>query len=208
MSSGLRGRGGRVPTEGAGCAWRRGFAMGEEGDGFGAQDGASAVEHGVSEAGEVFGGGEKAGVSGDAAEDESVFVLDFALDDSLAKLAASILARAGRGWRQFAGWCVRATLRVLFCAFVGGRRDLGTRLLWRIERGVRHGQRAEDFALAENIERFFRDALEGGGEDDESDVAVLGAGAGIGGERRGESGNEKFVASMRLEKQLLVGGQA
>ena len=50
--------------------------------------GRPAVEHGLGEFREVFGGGEKSGVGGYAAEDAGVFVLDFALDDSLAEGAA------------------------------------------------------------------------------------------------------------------------
>ena len=107
--SGLRGGGWSVPAEGAGGAGRSGLAAGEECDRFGAENRASAVEHDVGETGEIFGGGEEAGVSGNAAEDVCVFVLDFALDEFLAEGAA------GCAWlrlfcRQRAGGGVRATL--------------------------------------------------------------------------------------------------
>src|SRR5579863_7407120 len=137
--SGLRGGGGSVPTEGAGGSGRRGFAAGEERDSFGAEDGVSTVEHGVGEAGKVFGGREKAGVAGNAAQHAGVFILDFALDDFLAKGAV-----------------------------VGGGRDLSAGVGGRIECSVDHGERAEEFALAENVERFCGDAFESGGKKDES----------------------------------------
>ena len=47
---------------------------------------------------------------------------------------------------------------------------------------------AEDLALAENVERFAGEALEGETEENESDVAVFGAGAGICDQRSGERG--------------------
>ena len=55
----------------------------------------SAVEHGVGEDGEIFGGGEQAGVSGNAAEDAGVFVLHLALDDAVAEGA---VVGGGREW--------------------------------------------------------------------------------------------------------------
>src|SRR5437868_14993291 len=61
--SGLRGRGRSIPAEGAGGASRSGFAAGEEGDGFGAEDGLSSVEHDVGDTGKVFGCGEQASVA-------------------------------------------------------------------------------------------------------------------------------------------------
>ncbi len=90
-----------------------GFAAGEEGDGFGAEDGAASVQQGVSEAGQVFRCGEEAGVSGDAAQDAGVFVLDFALDDSLAEGGAGGFAEARHlfGYWLFAGGGARATFR-------------------------------------------------------------------------------------------------
>ena len=88
MLSGLRWGGGSVPAEGSGCGWGRGLAAGEEGHGFGAEDGAALVEHGVGKFCYILGGGEKAGLGSYSAEDEGIFVLDFALDYSLAEGAA------------------------------------------------------------------------------------------------------------------------
>ena len=78
----------------------------------------------------------------------------------------------------------------------------------RVERGVEHPQWAEDFALAENVERFSGDAFESCAQHDESDVAVLGVRAGIGREGSGEGGSQQVFARARFEEQLLVGGQA
>ena len=77
-----------------------------------------------------------------------------------------------------------------------------------IESGVSHAERAEDFSLAEDIEGFVGQALEGHAEDDESDVTVFGAHAGGGGQCSGEGGLEKFVASLGSQVELFVGGQA
>ena len=67
------------------------MAAGEEGYGSGAEDGVASVEHGVGESCQVFGGGEESGVGSYAAEDAGVFVLGFALDDSLAEGATDWL---------------------------------------------------------------------------------------------------------------------
>ena len=122
----------------------------------------------MGEAGEIFGGGEEAGVSGDAAEDVGVFVLHFALDDALAECASSWLGRAWRCWCcwHFAGGGARATFIVaafgLDFSLVGGGGDLWASGCWGIESGAGHGEGAEDFALAESVERFSGDALECG----------------------------------------------
>src|SRR5579864_1690505 len=98
--SGLRGRRRRVPAERAGCAGGARFAAREDRDRFGAEDGGSFAEHGVSETGQVLGGGEEAGVSGNPAEDTGVFVLYLALDDAVAKRAAGAWPAAAR-----VRWC-------------------------------------------------------------------------------------------------------
>ncbi len=53
----------------------------------------SAVEHGVGEDGQIFSGGEQAGMWGNAAEDARVFVLHLASDDAVAEGAI-----VGGGW--------------------------------------------------------------------------------------------------------------
>ena len=57
-----------------------------------------------------------------------------------------------------------------------------------------HSEGAEDFALAENVERLSGNAFEGGAQEDESDIAVFGAGAGIGGEGSGEGGAQQVLS--------------
>lgn len=173
--SGLRWGGWSVPSESAGSAGGCGFAAGEEGDGLGAEDGTCA-EHGLGKSCDIFGGGEQAGVSSDTAEDESIFVLDFALDDAMAERA---IVDGGRNFR----------------AHLGGR----------VERRAGHGERAENFALAEGVEGFLCDASEGFAEDDESDVAVFGLGSGIGGEWHSDGGAEQIIVGLGFEEKFLVG---
>lgn len=144
----------------------------------------SSVEHRVGEAGNVFCGREEAGVSRHATEDEGVFVLNYALNDSLAEGAVGISL-----------------------SLIGGRRNFCTHVRRGVERGVGHCQWPEDFALAETIERFSVDAFERRAQDDESDVAIFGSGAGIVGEGSDEGGAQEFVAQVRLEEKFFVSGQ-
>src|ERR1700685_210436 len=88
-----------------------------------------------------------------------------------------------------------------------GRNGCSTRRRW-IKRSVCHGQRPEDFVLAEAAERLFRDALECNSEDDETDIAVFGIGAGIAGKRSGECGGKKVVSRLGAQKQFFVRGQS
>src|SRR6202158_1102957 len=120
--SGLRRRRGRVPAERAGSAFGGGFPAREKCDGCAAEDRVSAVEHGVGEDGQIFGGGEQAGVSGNADEGARVFVLQLALDYPVAE-----------------------------GAIVGGWRDRVFQGVCGIVRGGRHAKRNEDFALAERV---------------------------------------------------------
>ena len=55
----------------------------------------------VGEDGEIFGGGEQAGVPGDSAQHAGIFVLHFALDDAIAE--GGIVGR----WAE---WNLRASL--------------------------------------------------------------------------------------------------
>jgi len=73
---------------------------------------------------------------------------------------------------------------------------------------VRHGQWPEDFMLAEAVERFFGDALESCPQEDETDIAVFGFGARIGGERSCEGGGKKLVSRFDSHEQLFVRGQS
>ena len=131
----------------------------------------SGVEHGVGESGEIRGGGKHSSVPGYATEDAGVFVLHFSLDEAMTE-----------------------------AAIIGCRRDLGANLFRWIKSCVDHAERSKEFALAEAIQRFIGDAFEGDAKEDESDVAIVGAGAGIGSERRGEGGLKQFVACVRLQE--------
>jgi len=139
----------------------------------------SAVEQGVGEDGYIFGGREQARVSGNAAEDARVFVLHLALDDSVAE-----------------------------GAIVGGWRDGVLHCKCGSEGRVRHAERAEDFALAERVERFVGEAFEDDAENDEADVAVFGAGTGSRCKGCCEGGLQKVFAGLGAQKKLFVRRQA
>jgi hypothetical protein len=73
---------------------------------------------------------------------------------------------------------------------------------------VRHGQRPENFMLAQMVEGFLRDTLKRDSEEDETDIAVLSSVARIGGERSGEGGGKKCVSRLGSQEELFVRGQA
>jgi len=95
------------------------------------------VQHGNGENGEVLRCGEQASVSGNASEDARIFILDFTLDDAMAK-----------------GFVI------------GCRWDLGAKCRRGIERGVGQAEGTEDFALAETAEGLIGEALERDPEDE------------------------------------------
>ena len=70
----------------------------------------------------------------------------------------------------------------------------------RIVSGASHSEWTEQFALAEAVESFVGDALECHAKDDETDVAIFGFAAGIGCERRGESGSQQVRSSFLLQE--------
>ena len=102
------------------------------------------IEHGMGKSGKIHGVRKNSRLAGDATQDAGIFVLHFALDDALTE--AAIIRR---------------------------RRNLRADFLRRIESGVGHSERSKDFALAEAVERFIGESLEGDGKEDESNVAVL-----------------------------------
>jgi len=116
-----------IPAESArGAVWL-GFPSCKDFDRIGAKNRMAAVEHGVGENGQIFGGGKQPGVSGNAAQDTGIFVLHRALDDAAAE-----------------------------GAIVGGGRDRRLQGGRGIERRARHAEWPEDFALAKRGEGFVR----------------------------------------------------
>ena len=113
----------------------------------------------MSKGGHVVRGSEHSGVSGYAAKNAGIFILDFALDNSAAK-GAGIRCRgnraAPRGWRVIGGVC--------------------------------HPQWTEYFPLTEDLKRLVSDALKCNAQNDESKIAVFRPGAWIRGEWDGECG--------------------
>ena len=70
----------------------------------------------------------------------------------------------------------------------------------RIKGGVGHPQRAEELALAEPVESFIGNSLQGDAENNEANVAVFSPGAWICRERGSESGSEQFGLGPRFQK--------
>src|SRR5277367_906482 len=131
----------------------------------------ATVEHGVSKYGQVFGGREQAGVSGDTAQDAGIFVLHLSLDDAMAKRA-----------------------------IVGSGRDRAFQDRRWIESRARHAQRTEDFTPAERIKRFVRQSLQRDPEKDKSDVAVCGVCTGSGHEFGSEYGLKQFAGAVHPQE--------
>src|SRR5579862_2667796 len=128
---------------------------------------------------EIAGRGEQTCVSGDATHYTRVFILNLALDDSFPKRSV-----------------------------IGGRGYRGVQIRRWIECRAIHSQRTEDFALAEAVELLIGEAFKRNAQEDEADVAVFRVFAGVVSERRGESSRQKFIASFRAKKELLVGRQS
>src|SRR5215469_13432162 len=90
-----------------------------------------------------------------SAEHKSVLILDFSLNDAVAEGAAAVLAFAlvRLQWMPCTDRSVRATL-------VGCGRNSWAQVLRRIKPRTCHRQRAENFALAVGVERFFGQTLQ------------------------------------------------
>ncbi len=73
---------------------------------------------------------------------------------------------------------------------------------------MRHAERTENFALAECVETFIGKPFECDAKNDESDVAVFGARAGVGGKRSGEGGLQQGITRRGAQEKLFVSWQA
>src|SRR5499427_9953287 len=132
----------------------------------------------MGEDGNVSSGSKKAGVSGNAAKHAGILVLNLTLDDAVAE-----------------------------GSIVNGRHNAVAPVLRRVKGSVRHAERTENFALAEDIDRFVGQALECNSKDDETNVAVFRACTGIRGELSFKCGGQQLVASLGAKKELLICGQ-
>ncbi len=121
----------------------------------------SSLQKNMSESCQVFCGREQPGVSRHSAEDAGVFVLNFALDNSLPKRAV----------------------------IGSGRNRSSPRCRW-IVRSVHQSQRTKYFALTEPVQTFIGDALQCDRQNDEADITIFSSRARIGckrsTERRGQ----------------------
>src|SRR5690349_45846 len=96
-------------------------------------------------------------MAGYSAHDGGVFIVDFALDQAMAEGAV-----------------------------VFGGRDCESDFGWRVEAGVRKIEFGKDLAPAELVENFAGEPFERFAQQDEADITVFSAHAGIGGERDAE----------------------
>jgi len=146
-----------IPAESArGAVWL-GFPSCKDFDRIGAKNRMAAVEHGVGENGQIFGGGKQPGVSGNAAQDTGIFVLHRALDDAAAEGA---IVGGGRDRRLQAG----AGLNVV--------------------RVMPSGPKTSRW---QNVARDSSLGVRDDAKNDEADVAVFGASARLVGERGREA---------------------
>ena len=98
-------------------------------------------------------------------------------------------------------------IRLRKSAVIGGGRNRSAPGCRRIESGVRHPQRPENFALAETVKAFIGDTLQRDRQNDKSDVAVFGGRARIGRQRSGESRRQQFIPGLVFKKELFIRGQ-
>ncbi len=118
-------------------------------------------------------------MAGDSAHDGGIFIVDLALNQAMAEGA------------------------VIFCG-----RDCGLQVGWRVEAGVRKIEFGEDFTLAELVQRLAGKLFQRLAQQDEANVTVFGARAGLGGKRDAERMVEQFVLIMGGLKELDIGRQA
>src|SRR5579864_2011791 len=118
-------------------------------------------------------------MASDSAHDESVFIVDLTLDQTMAEGT------------------------VIFCG-----RDCGLQVGWGIEAGLRKVEFGEDFASAELVQRLAGKLFQRQAQHDETDVAVFGARAGGGGEWDAKSLMNQFILIIGGLEELDVGRQA
>src|SRR5512146_3205415 len=176
---GLRRRRRSVPAESTRGSLRHGFAEREEFESRGFYDRRATTQHAEAEFRKVAGIGEHPGVAGDAAHHESIFIVDFALNDPTAEVA---IVNAGR--------------------------DVSAPVLARAKAGGSHVQGPKDVFVAESVKRFSSESSEDFAKQDESDVAVLGADKGRSRERSLHGKADEFLAGCGAFIQFLVSGKA
>src|SRR5579864_1690908 len=118
-------------------------------------------------------------MAGNATHDRSVFIVDFALDQTMTE--RSVIFR-GRD-----------------CCFLVG---------WRVKAGVRKVEFGKDLTPAELVQRLAGKLFQRFAQQNEADVTVFGSGTGRGHKRDLESLTQQLVLIMGGLEQLDVGRQA
>src|SRR5438270_9716825 len=127
----------------------------------------AALQHALCKNRHVQGCGKTASMAGDSAHDEGVFVIDLALNYAVAE-----------------GLVI----------FGGGDERLP--ILRRAEGHAGEAERGKDLALAEAVERLAGETLQDFAQQDEADIAILGAGSRLGSERHLKGLLDQFIFIM------------
>src|SRR5579862_9400959 len=168
-----------IPPETPRSAVRHGFPASKGMNRLWAEDWRASGDHRMRKTRHILRGCKKTCVAGHAAENGGVLVLFFALNDPMPE-----------------------------CLVIGSGRDLCAHLEWRIEGRVDHTKRAKDFSLTKTFESFSRQPFKSDPENNETDIAVLGAGTRLRRQRCGERRLQEFVPRMGSQEQLFIGRQA
>src|SRR5258707_520052 len=172
----LRGRGRRVPTQGARSPRRRALAPCKKLHSVWLEQRRAAAQHAFSKGCDRLGLGKAAGMTTYAAHHPGVFVVDLALHHAMAE------------------GCV-----------VFGRWDPSlARLLGQIEANEKRPSRVKDLMAEELIQRFVGNPFQGQAQQDKADVAVLGAASRVGNKGDLESLWQPSLAVLGRFKQLTL----
>ena len=139
----------------------------------------AALQHALCKNRHVQGCGKTASMAGDSAHDEGVFVIDLALNHAVAERLVIF------GWG-----------------------DERLPILRRAEGHARETERGKDLALAEAVERLAGEALQSFAQQDEADIAILGAGSRLGSERHLKGLLDQFIFIMGGLEELDISRQA
>src|SRR5579884_569809 len=177
MLAGLGWRRRRIPSQGTRGACRRRLPASEQGDGFFSEQRWPIAEHSRGKGHEIRRISKRSGVSGDSTHYAGILVMNLALNQTMTEFP--IVAR----WRNLAAKALGGTKA---CRF--------------------HTQGRKNLAGTKNIQPLSCCPLQNLAQQDESNVAVLGMGAGIGNKRNLVCQLHQLFRGPSALEQTLVGG--